>query len=106
MPDLELAGSVTGPIRARGDREALSTTAVLETDLVHPAVAGDPPHALHRMERRGWIESEWGVSESNRRAKYYRLSPSGRKQLKAEIARWNRLVYAISNVLNPVAAEG
>ena len=56
--------------------------------------------ALHRMERRGWIESEWGLSEANRRAKYYRLTSSGRKQLKAEVARWNRMVEAIDAVLN------
>ena len=62
--------------------------------------------ALHRMERRGWLEAEWGLSESNRKAKYYRLSPAGRKQLRAEIARWDRVVEAISKVLNPLPAEG
>lgn len=62
--------------------------------------------ALHRMERRGWIEAEWGLSETNRKAKYYRLSPAGRKQLKAEIAEWNLLVEAISGVLNFLPAEG
>ena len=62
--------------------------------------------ALHRMERRGWIEAEWGLSETNRKAKYYRLSPAGRRQLKAEIAKWNRLVGAISGVLNFLPAEG
>ena len=56
--------------------------------------------ALHRMQRRGWIESHWGLSDSNRRAKYYRITTTGRKQLKAEIARWNRMVDAISEVLN------
>jgi len=62
--------------------------------------------ALHRMERRGWIEAEWGLSETNRKAKYYRLSPAGRRQLKAEVAKWNRLVGAISGVLNFLPAEG
>ena len=61
--------------------------------------------ALHRMERRGWIEAEWGLSESNRRAKYYRITGSGRKQLKAEVARWNRMVDAISDVLNYAPRE-
>ena len=62
--------------------------------------------ALHRMERRGWIAAEWGLSEMNRKAKYYRLSAAGRRQLKTEIARWNRLVEAISSVINPLPAEG
>lgn len=62
--------------------------------------------ALHRMERRGWIEAEWGLSETNRKAKYYRLSPAGREQLKAQIAKWNRLVHAISGVLSFLPAEG
>lgn len=62
--------------------------------------------ALHRMERRGWIEAEWGLSETNRKAKYYRLSPAGRRQLKAEVARWNRLVQAIAGVLDPSPSEG
>jgi len=55
--------------------------------------------ALHRMERKGWIESEWGASESNRRAKFYRLTGSGRRQLKDELATWERLSAAIAGVL-------
>lgn len=62
--------------------------------------------ALHRMERRGWIESHWGASESNRRAKYYKLSASGRKQLKLETAAWIRRSDAINRVLNYRPAEG
>lgn len=62
--------------------------------------------ALHRMERRGWLLAEWGVSESNRRAKYYRLSAAGRKQLKLEMDRWHDAVTAISQVLHPSPAEG
>lgn len=61
--------------------------------------------ALHRMQRRGWLASEWGVSESNRKAKYYRLTPAGREQLEREIATWNRLVEAISQVLTGAAME-
>lgn len=61
--------------------------------------------ALHRMERRGWLTSEWGLSESNRRAKFYRLTPSGRKQLRLEVAKWNRMVTAIEGVLNHVHRE-
>ena len=62
--------------------------------------------ALHRMERRGWLEAEWGLSETNRKAKYYRLNSAGRNQLQTEVARWNRLVEAIRGVLNPLPAEG
>jgi len=55
--------------------------------------------ALHRMERRGWIESEWGASESNRRAKFYELTNSGRRQLREELAGWERTRTAIEGVL-------
>lgn len=57
--------------------------------------------ALHRLEDRGWIASFWGTSDNNRKARYYRLTPSGRKQLIAETHRWQRLVEAIGRVLNP-----
>lgn len=55
--------------------------------------------ALHRMERRGWISSEWGKSESNRRAKFYQLSRSGRAQLSREVESWNSLSRAIALIL-------
>lgn len=55
--------------------------------------------ALYRMEKRGWIGSEWGFSESNRKARYYRLTPQGRRQLEAQAQGWNRLVEAIHLVL-------
>ena len=55
--------------------------------------------ALHRMEKRGWIEAEWGLSEKNRKAKYYQLSPLGRKQLRAKTDVWARYSEAVSNVL-------
>jgi transcriptional regulator len=57
--------------------------------------------ALYRMERKGWIAAEWGISELNRRAKLYRLTPGGRRHLRAETARWARLASAISRVLLP-----
>ncbi len=56
--------------------------------------------ALHRLELRGWLASEWGVSENNRRAKYYRLTAAGRKQLSAETEYWGRLSGAVARVLN------
>ena len=55
--------------------------------------------ALHRMEDEGWISSFWGDSENNRRAKYYRLTKPGRKQLEAETRRWGRISLAIARVL-------
>jgi len=55
--------------------------------------------ALHRMVGRGWVIDEWGVSENNRRAKYYTLTPRGRAQLRAETAQWGRFVDAIGLVL-------
>ncbi|MBL9161409.1 MAG: PadR family transcriptional regulator [Planctomycetaceae bacterium] len=62
--------------------------------------------ALHRMERRGWIAATWGQSESNRRAKFYQLTRTGRSQLGAQVDMWGRLVSAISLVLDVDAVEG
>lgn len=55
--------------------------------------------ALHRMEESGWLVSSWGESENNRRAKYYRLSRAGQKQLKTETEDWDRVALAIANAL-------
>jgi PadR family transcriptional regulator, regulatory protein PadR len=55
--------------------------------------------ALHRMEEEGWISSFWGDSENNRRAKYYRLTKAGRKQLEVETKRWSRISWAIEQAL-------
>ena len=57
--------------------------------------------ALHRLENRGWIVSFWGTSDNNRKAKYYRLTPTGRKQLTAQTTRWEEIVRAIGRILNP-----
>jgi transcriptional regulator len=56
--------------------------------------------ALHRLEQRGWVTSEWGESERKRRARYYKLSPRGRAQLKTETAAWRKMIQAIDQVLN------
>ncbi len=56
--------------------------------------------ALHRLERRGWITAEWGASDNNRKAKYYALSRTGRKQLASEASDWARLTAAIALVLD------
>jgi PadR family transcriptional regulator len=58
--------------------------------------------ALHKLEQHGWIEAEWGPSENNRRAKYYKLTAAGRKALKAETAQWERLSSAITLIVKPV----
>jgi transcriptional regulator len=55
--------------------------------------------ALYRMEARGWIDSEWGVSENNRRAKFYRLTRTGRKQLQGQSANWDRVSKAVAKIL-------
>src|SRR5437899_9046517 len=59
--------------------------------------------ALHRLEDRGWIASFWGTSENNRKARYYRMTAAGRKQLIAQTNRWEQLVRAIGRILRPAA---
>jgi len=55
--------------------------------------------ALHRLERRGWIKAKWGTSDSNRRAKYYELTPRGRRQLQAGQTAWRKMTAAVATVL-------
>jgi len=57
--------------------------------------------ALYRLEERGWIASFWGSTENNRKAKYYRLTPAGRKQLIEQTSRWDSLVQAIGQIMHP-----
>lgn len=61
--------------------------------------------ALHRLEAKGWIEPEWGVSENNRRAKFYKLGTRGRAALKAETSTWQRYVASVARALAQTAAE-
>ena len=92
-------GPMHGYAVARWLRQATDDVLQVEEGSLYPA--------LHRMERRGWIESEWGLSENNRRAKYYRLTTEGRKQLRAESTVWSAFSQAVSKVLattSPVAA--
>ncbi len=77
-----------------GTREVLQ----LETGSLYPA--------LHRLEKQRWIRSEWRVSDHNQRAKYYQLSPAGRKQLTSERSRWNQMIAAIGGLMNPRESEG
>jgi PadR family transcriptional regulator PadR len=57
--------------------------------------------ALHRLEDRGWLVSEWGISDNNRKAKFYRLTAKGRKELNAATGRWRRMTRAIDMILGP-----
>jgi PadR family transcriptional regulator PadR len=61
--------------------------------------------ALHRLRNRGWIAAFWGTSENNRKAKYYRLTPEGRKQLVAQTSRWEQVVRAIGRILYPAPEQ-
>jgi transcriptional regulator len=61
--------------------------------------------ALHRLIKRGWITFDEGASENNRRAKFYSLTPKGRKQLEVETSRWDKLARAIARILRPAAQE-
>jgi transcriptional regulator len=58
--------------------------------------------ALHRLESQGLIQSEWGASENNRRARFYQLTPRGRKRVSVEISNWRRLVAAINHAIEPL----
>lgn len=85
-----------GPLHGYGVARALQTL----TDDVLRVEEGSLYPSLHRMEQRGWIESHWGLSENNRRAKYYTLTPAGRKQLRAEASTWTAFARAVSQVLD------
>jgi transcriptional regulator len=71
------------------------------TDDVLKIEEGSLYPALHRMERRGWIEAEWGHTDARRRARFYRLSAAGRRQLEDELQRWRRFSAAVEKVIEP-----
>jgi PadR family transcriptional regulator PadR len=89
-----------GPKHGYGVARALQQ---LTDDVLHIEEGSLYP-SLHRMERKGWITSEWGLSENNRRAKYYELTAAGRKQLVAEASTWTVFSQAVSKVLTATAA--
>ena len=60
--------------------------------------------ALHRLQRRGWLDEEWGITETGREAKYYRLTPAGRRQLRSEVERWRASARAVSAALDAAPA--
>jgi len=61
--------------------------------------------ALHRLEKQGWVTSQWKQTESNQRAKFYRLTPAGKKQLLSEQVRWSQIVSAIAGIMKPAAGS-
>lgn len=81
---------------------AIASSIERRSDEVLQVEQGSLYPALHRLEERGWIALFWGTSENNRRARYYRLTPRGRKQLVAERSRWQHLARAIGRVMAPV----
>ena len=85
--------AIAQAIRARSS-EALQ----VETGSLYPA--------LHRLQKQGWVKSGWDITEANQRARFYRLTPAGRKQLLRERSKWEELVAAIGGVLNPGHSKG
>ena len=86
-----------GPMHGYGLSQAIHQ----RSDGVFELEDGALYKGLHRLEDQGAIESEWGLSENNRRARYYRLTARGRRQLKAEVAAWRRYADAVDRVLAP-----
>lgn len=86
---------VMGPAHGHTIAHAIERT----SDEVLQVEQGSLYPALHRLEDRGWVSSHWGPSENNRKARYYRLTAAGRRQLTAETWRWRTLVEAIGRIL-------
>jgi transcriptional regulator len=87
-----------GPAHGHGIAKAIQRS----SDEVLQVEEGSLYPALHRLIKRGWIAYETGTSENNRKAKFYRLTPKGRKQLLVETTKWDKLARAIARVLRPV----
>jgi PadR family transcriptional regulator PadR len=90
-----------GPRHGHGIGQAIRS----QSDDVLKVETGSLYPALHRLEKRGWLQSEWGVSEANQRAKYYRLTATGKAQLVREQDRWTQLVTAIGRIMNPAPGK-
>ena len=88
---------VTGPAHGHTIAHVIEKT----SDDILQVEHGSLYPALHRLERRGWLAAEWKMSEANRRARYYRITPKGRSYLTAERSRWQSLVEAVTRVLGP-----
>jgi PadR family transcriptional regulator, regulatory protein PadR len=89
-----------GPQHGQGVARAIQGNSDDELLVEHGALYP----ALQRLEARGWISAEWGVSDNNRKARFYTLTKAGRKQLNVEASRWRRLASAIGRVLGPEEA--
>lgn len=89
-----------GPLHGYGIGQAIRAG----SDDLLQAETGSLYPAVHRLEKRGWVKSDWGVTENNQRAKYYRLTATGKNRLTAERDRWTRMSAAIGELMNP--AEG
>ncbi len=85
---------------------AIGRTIRLQSSDVLQVEAGSLYPALQRLAKQGWVTSKWGQTEANQRAKFYRLTPEGKRQFLREESRWTELVNAIGQVLNPAAAPG
>src|SRR6202142_381657 len=85
---------------------AIAKTIEINSDDVLQVEQGSLYPALHRLIKRGWISAEDGTSENNRRAKFYRLTAKGRKQLAVETSKWDKLTAAIARILRPSEQEG
>src|SRR5678809_166524 len=96
---LVLKSLATGPLHGLGVSNRIAQI-TKETFKVKP---GSLFPALHRMEEAGWLQSSWGESENNRRAKFYRLTAAGRRQLDAETEDWQRISLAITSALKAVS---
>ncbi len=86
-----------GPRHGHGIGQAIRA----QSDELLRVETGSLYPALHRLVKRGWLKAEWGISEANQRARYYRLTATGKAQLARERDRWSQLVRAIGLVLNP-----
>ena len=93
LKTLETMGPLHGYGIARRIEQVSGNALTLNQGTIYPA--------LLRLEQRGWIKSAWGVSESNRRAKFYALSPRGRKQIEEETENWERIASTMSRFLAP-----
>src|SRR5258708_3186564 len=89
-----------GPRHGHGVGQAIRA----QSDVLLKVETGSLYPALHRLVKRGWLKAEWGVSDANQRAKYYRLTAAGKAQLSREQDRWSQLVDAIGRVMNPAPA--
>src|ERR1051326_1417710 len=85
---------------------AIGQTLRAQSSDVLQVEAGSLYPALQRLAKKNWVTSKWGQTEANQRAKFYRLTPEGKKQLLRETSRWTELVNAIGQVLNPAGAPG